>query len=82
MACLELTLKCMSVNGIIQLMGSVCIGPKVIPLSGAHCMLKIASLKIWSNRSSGSVATQVESFPKVKAMFEGRIEDEGFALVL
>jgi hypothetical protein len=44
--------------------------------------LKIASLKIWSSRSPGSVATQVESFPKVKAMFEGRIEDEGFALVL
>jgi hypothetical protein len=27
-----------SVNGIIRLMGSVCIGPKVIPLSGAHCI--------------------------------------------
>ena len=45
-------------------------------------ILKIASLKIWSSRSPGSVATQVESFPKVKAMFEGRIEDESFALVL
>jgi len=37
MACLELILKCVSVNGIIRLMGSVCLGPKVIPLSGAHC---------------------------------------------
>ncbi len=26
-----------SVNGIIRLIGSVCLGPKVIPLSGAHC---------------------------------------------
>jgi hypothetical protein len=25
------------VNGIIRLMESVCLGPKVIPLSGAHC---------------------------------------------
>jgi hypothetical protein len=37
MACLELMLKCVSVNGIIRLMGSVCLGPKVIPLSGTHC---------------------------------------------
>ena len=28
------------VNGIIRLMESVCLGPKVIPLSGAHCITK------------------------------------------
>ena len=28
---------CASVNGIIRLMESVYLGPKVIPLSGAHC---------------------------------------------
>jgi hypothetical protein len=39
MACLELMLKCLSVNGIIWLMGSVCLGPKVIPLSGAYCIM-------------------------------------------
>jgi hypothetical protein len=27
---------CVSVNGIIWLIESVCLGPKVIPLSGAH----------------------------------------------
>jgi hypothetical protein len=32
--------KSVSVNGIIQLMQSVCLGPKVIPLSGAHCIIK------------------------------------------
>ncbi len=30
--------KCVSVNGIIRFMGSVCLSPKVIPLSGAHCI--------------------------------------------
>jgi hypothetical protein len=30
--------KCASVNGIIQLMESVYLGPKVIPLSGTHFM--------------------------------------------
>ncbi len=30
--------KRVSVNGIIRLIESVCLGPKVIPLSGAHCM--------------------------------------------
>ncbi len=29
-----------SVNGIIRVIGSVCLGPKVIPLSGAHCTRK------------------------------------------
>ncbi len=29
--------KVCSVNGIIRLMGSLYLGPKVIPLSGAHC---------------------------------------------
>jgi hypothetical protein len=29
---------CVSVNGIIRLIESVCLGPKVIPLSGAHCI--------------------------------------------
>ncbi len=40
-ACLELEQsvnQSVYVNGIIQLMGSVCLGPKVIPLSGAHCL--------------------------------------------
>jgi hypothetical protein len=32
---------CVLVNGIIQLMGSVCLGPKVIPLSSAHCNYKL-----------------------------------------
>ncbi len=31
---------CVSVNGIIRLIESVCLGPKVIPLSGAHCITK------------------------------------------
>ncbi len=30
--------KRVSVYGIIRLMESVCLGPKVIPLSGAHCI--------------------------------------------
>jgi hypothetical protein len=30
---------CVLVNGIIRLIESVCLGPKVIPLSGAHCIL-------------------------------------------
>ena len=30
--------KRVSVNGIIRLKESVCLGPKVIPLSGAHCI--------------------------------------------
>jgi hypothetical protein len=30
--------KCVSVNGIIQLMESVCLGSKVTPLKGAHCI--------------------------------------------
>ncbi len=30
----------MSVNGIIRLMESVCLGPNVIPLSGALCIIK------------------------------------------
>ncbi len=29
---------CVSVNGIIRLIESVGLGPKVIPLSGAHCI--------------------------------------------
>ena len=29
---------CVLVNGIIRLIESVCLGPKVIPLSGAHCI--------------------------------------------
>jgi hypothetical protein len=40
MACLELIPKYVSVIGINRLMGSVCLGPKVIPLSGAHCIMK------------------------------------------
>ncbi len=32
---------CVSVNGIIWLMESVCLRPKVIPLSGAHCTVKM-----------------------------------------
>jgi hypothetical protein len=34
---------CVSVNGIIRLIESVCLGPKVIPLSGAHCI----SIKVY-----------------------------------
>ncbi len=34
----------MSVNGISRFMGSVCLGPKVIPLSGAHCILFTGTL--------------------------------------
>jgi hypothetical protein len=30
---------CVLVNGIIRLIESVCLGPKVIPLSGAHCIM-------------------------------------------
>jgi hypothetical protein len=30
--------KCVSINGILPLMESVWLGPKVIPLSGAHCI--------------------------------------------
>ncbi len=33
-----------SVNGIIRLMGSVCLGPKVIQLSGAYCSMIIVQL--------------------------------------
>ncbi len=44
MACLQLILKWVSVNGIIRLMGSVCLGPKVIPLSGAHCSICLTFL--------------------------------------
>jgi hypothetical protein len=33
--------KATSVNGIIRLMESVCLVPKVIPLSGAHCNKKL-----------------------------------------
>jgi hypothetical protein len=40
------TKKCVSVNGIIRLMGSVCLGPKVIPLSGAHCSMKNSALGV------------------------------------
>jgi hypothetical protein len=36
MTCLELIPKCVLFNGIIRLMGSVCLGPKVFLLSGAH----------------------------------------------
>ncbi len=45
-ACLALvqsvnqTPKCVLDNGIIRLMESVCLGPKVIPLSGAHCYVR------------------------------------------
>jgi len=45
-ACLALvqsvkqTPKCVLDNGIIRLMESVCLGPKVIPLSGAHCNVR------------------------------------------
>ncbi len=39
---------CVSVNGIIRLIESVCLGPKVIPLSGAHCITK--SIVIYSGR--------------------------------
>jgi hypothetical protein len=38
--------KCVSVNGIIWLMESVCVGPKVMPLRGAHCNCK-AFLTEW-----------------------------------
>ncbi len=38
-ACLELIPKYLSVNGISRLIGSVCLGPKVIQLSGAHCIV-------------------------------------------
>jgi hypothetical protein len=31
--------KCVSVNGIIRLMESVCLDPKVIPLSGTHTVV-------------------------------------------
>ena len=40
MSCLELISKFVSVNGIIRLLGSVYLGPKVIPLSGTHCTSK------------------------------------------
>jgi hypothetical protein len=30
---------CVSINGIIRLIESVCLGPKVIPLSGVHCSI-------------------------------------------
>jgi hypothetical protein len=35
---------CASVNGIIRLMESVFLGPKVIPLSGAHCIDEFDSI--------------------------------------
>jgi hypothetical protein len=38
--------KRVSVNGIIRLMESVCLGPKVIPLSGAHCKINFVKLSI------------------------------------
>ena len=38
----------MSVNGIIRLMESVCLGPKVIPLSGAHCTIFCAEQKVYT----------------------------------
>ncbi len=41
---------CVSVNGIIRLVESVCLGPKVIPLSGAHC-------------NSFCLMSQVKGFP-------------------
>ena len=31
--------KCVLVNGIIRLTESVCLGPKVTPLYGPHCIL-------------------------------------------
>ena len=30
--------KCVLVNGVIRLLESVCLGPKVIPLSCPHCI--------------------------------------------
>ena len=48
--------KCVSVDGIIRLMESVCLGPKVIPLSGLHC---ISVTTFWNEKST------IDAFLKV-----------------
>ena len=66
-AYLELIPKYLSVNGISPLlMGSVCLGPKVIQLSGAHCINNLSNRSKTDCNSTRSLLSFLDPFIKEK----------------
>ncbi len=65
-AYLELIPKYLSVNGISRLMGSVCLGPKVIQLSGAHCINNLSNRSRTDCNSTRSLLSFLDPFLKEK----------------
>jgi len=55
---------CVSVNGIIRLIESVCLGPKVIPLSGARCISTMRLFNLINIRSVNILESQTSNSSK------------------